>query len=102
MGVTTKEYRGRDEIFALMLRTVNDSQGEGATKTSIMFKSYLSYKQLSEYLPLLIENGLVDEFPKHTIGNSTQNVYRITEKGLRLLQISQEIENLVGLDSNHK
>jgi predicted transcriptional regulator len=101
MGVTTKEYRGRDAIIALMLRTVNDSQGEGATKTSIMYKSYLSYTQLNEYLSFLVENGLVDEFPKHTKSNSSiqKNVYKITGRGLRLLQIFQEIENLVGLDS---
>jgi predicted transcriptional regulator len=101
MGVTTKEYRGRDAIIALMLRTVNDSQGEGATKTSIMYKSYLSYTQLNEYLSFFVESGLVDEFPKHAKSNSSiqKNVYKITGRGLRLLQILQEIENLVGLDS---
>jgi predicted transcriptional regulator len=97
MAMTTKEYRGRDAIIADMLRIVNDSQGEGATKTSIMYKSYLSYKQLKEYLSFLVENGLVDEFPKHTKSNSSnqKNVYKITGRGLRLLQISQEIEKLV-------
>ena len=97
MGVATKEYRGRDAIITLMLRTVNDSQGEGATKTSIMYKSYLSYKRSNAYLSFLVENSLVDEFPKHTKSNSItqKNVYKITGRGLRLLQISQEIEKLV-------
>ena len=101
MAVTIKEYRGRDAIIADMLRNVNDSQGEGATKTSIMYKSYLSYKQLIEYLSFLVENSFVDEFPKHTKSNSSiqKNVYKITGRGLRLLQIFQEIENLVGLDN---
>jgi predicted transcriptional regulator len=97
--VSTKEYRGRDAIIAQMLRTVNDSQGEGATKTLIMYKSFLSYKQL-EYLSFLVKSGLVDEFSKH-IGNSigTKTTYKITARGLRLLQILQEMENLVSLDS---
>jgi predicted transcriptional regulator len=98
--VSTKEYRGRDAIIAQMLRTVNDSQGEGATKTLIMYKSFLSYKQLNEYLSFLVKSGLVDEFSKH-IGNSigTKTTYKITARGLRLLQILQEMENLVSLDS---
>jgi predicted transcriptional regulator len=98
--MTTKEYRGRNAIIALMLRTINDSQGDGATRTSIMYKSYLSHAQLKEYLSFLMEKSLVDEFPKRTEDNksSQKNVYKITEKGVRLLQISKEIENLMGLD----
>ncbi len=100
MEVTTKEYRGRQEIIALMLSTIKNSQGEGATKTSIMYKSYLSYAQLKEYLSLLVEKGLVEEIPKQTKDDksSPKNVYKITERGLRLLEISEEIEKLVGLD----
>jgi predicted transcriptional regulator len=103
MGVTTKEYRVRNAIIASMLRTVKDSRGEGATKTTIMYKCYLSYAQLSEYLSLLLEKGLVEEFPKQIKDNksSQKNLYKITGRGLRLLQISQEIENLVGLDDIH-
>jgi predicted transcriptional regulator len=41
--VTTKEYRGRDQIIAKMLSTINDTGTEGATKTSIMYKAFLSY-----------------------------------------------------------
>jgi predicted transcriptional regulator len=96
--VATNEYRSRHAIVALMLRAVKDSQGEGATKTAIMYNSYLSYAQLKEYLSFLLEKGLVDEFPKRTEDNksSKKNVYKITERGLRLLQIYQEIEKLVG------
>jgi predicted transcriptional regulator len=99
-GVTTKEYRGRHAIIALMLRNIKDSQGEGATKTSIMYKSYLSYAQLKEYLSFLVEKRLVDEIPKQTKDNksSQKDVYKITGRGLRLLQISEEIEKLVNLD----
>ena len=100
MEVTTKEYRERQEIIALMLSTIKNSQGEGATKTSIMYKSYPSYAQLKEYLSLLVEMGLVEEIPKQTKDDksSPKNAYKITGRGLRLLEIPEEIEKLVGLD----
>jgi predicted transcriptional regulator len=82
-----------------MLSTINESGVEGATKTSIMYKSFLSYAQLKEYLSFLLEKGLIDEIPQQikTHGNE-KLVYKITGKGIRLLQISEEIESIVGLD----
>jgi predicted transcriptional regulator len=83
-----------------MLSTINDSGSDGANKTSIMNKSFLSYAQLKEYLYFLLEKGLVDKFPQQieTRHGNERFVYKITGKGLRLLQISHEIENIVGLD----
>jgi predicted transcriptional regulator len=57
-------YRGRYTIIAHMLSTINDSRAFGANKTSIMYKSFLSYAQLREYLSFLLEKGLVGEFPQ--------------------------------------
>ena len=97
--MTTKEYRGRYAIIARMLGTINESGIEGISKTSIMYKSFLSYAQLKEYLSFLLEKGLIDEFPQQTEASGNEkSLYKITEKGLRLLQISQEIESLIGLD----
>jgi predicted transcriptional regulator len=95
--MTAKAYRGRYLIIAQMLSTINDSASEGANKTSIMYKSYLSYAQLKEYLSFMVEKGLVEEIPHQFSGNK-KFVYKITGKGLRLLQISREIESIVGLD----
>jgi predicted transcriptional regulator len=83
-----------------MLSTINESGVEGATKTSIMYKSFLSYAQLKEYLSFLLEKGLIDELPQpiETRHGNEKFVYKITERGLRLLQISNEIESIVGLD----
>jgi predicted transcriptional regulator len=80
-----------------MLNTINDSGSDGANKTTIMYKSFLSYAQLKEYLSFMVEKGLVDKVPWQ-IKNTRGNENRITGKGLRLLQISQEIESIVGLD----
>jgi predicted transcriptional regulator len=48
-------------IIAHMLSTINDSGSDGATKTSIMYKAFLSYAQLKEYLSFMVEKGLVEE-----------------------------------------
>jgi predicted transcriptional regulator len=80
-----------------MLSTINNSGSDGANKTSIMYQAFLSYAQLKEYLSLMVEKGLVDEVPHQFSGNE-KFVYKVTGKGLRLLQISKEIESLIGLD----
>jgi predicted transcriptional regulator len=86
-------------IIAQMLSTINESDTKGITKTSIMYKSFLSYAQLKEYLSFLLEKGLIDETPEQIMTHGNEKlVYKITEKGLRLLQISKEIESIVGLD----
>ena len=95
--MTTKAYRGRYLIIAEILSTINDSGSEGANKTSIMYKAFLSYAQLKEYLSFMVVKDLVEESPQQFSGNE-KFVYKITGKGLRLLQISREIESIVGLD----
>jgi predicted transcriptional regulator len=98
--MTTKVYRGRYMIIAQMLSTINDSGTEGVTKTSIMYKAFLSYAQLKEYLSFMVEKGLIEEVPKQIKDNRDNEklVYKITNRGLRLLEISNEIESIVGLD----
>ena len=49
-------YRSRTEIVAMIL----DSANGGATKTKIMYKAFLSYNQLKEYLTMLIDNEMID------------------------------------------
>ncbi len=50
------KYRSRTEIVAMILEAANG----GATKTKIMYKAFLSYAQLKEYLSVLIENDLIE------------------------------------------
>ena len=98
--MATKAYRGRQEIIAKMLNIINASDAKGATRTSIMYKAFLSYAQLKEYLSFLLENGLIDEIsqPIKSRDGHEKFLYKITERGIRLMQISKEIENIVGLD----
>jgi|SRR5918999_2221994 predicted transcriptional regulator len=95
-----KEYRERYLIISRMLGVINDRGTAGATKTLIMYKAYLSYAQLKEYLSFLLERGLVEELPQQvkSSGANERTVYKITGKGIKLLQISKEIEGIVGLD----
>ncbi|MBC8157276.1 hypothetical protein H7X64_03830, partial [Armatimonadetes bacterium] len=69
------KYRSRTEIVAMILEAANGS----VTKTRIMYKAFLSYAQLKEYLSVLIENNLLEYL------EGSQN-YKTTEKGLNFLK----------------
>ncbi len=60
----------------------------GATKTRIMYKAFLSYAQLKEYLSVLIVNNLLE----YLEGTQT---YKTTEKGLNFLKMHNEIGELL-------
>ncbi len=78
------KYRSRTEIVAMILEAANG----GATKTKIMYKAFLSYNQLREYLSVLIENNLIEYLEGSPI-------YKTTEKGLTYLKMNSEIEGLL-------
>jgi predicted transcriptional regulator len=63
-----------------------------------MYKSFLSHGQLKEYLSYIVENGLLEEFPQQVSKSGNEKIiYKITPKGLRLLQIYDEMSSLVAL-----
>lgn len=78
------KYRSRAEIISMIL----DSISSGATKTKIMYKAYLSYAQLKEYLAYMEENGLV----RYEAGTQ---LYRITEKGMKVMHLYEEIDDMI-------
>ena len=78
------KYRSSTEIVAMIL----DAANGGATKTKIMYKAYLSYLQLKEYLSVLIENNLLEYIDR------TQT-FKTTEKGLFFLKMHNAIEELL-------
>ncbi|MGH9982349.1 MAG: winged helix-turn-helix domain-containing protein [Nitrososphaeraceae archaeon] len=78
------KYRSRTEIVGLILEAAN---GGGATKTKIMYKAFLSFAQLREYLTMIQDNGLIE----YEGGKQT---YRTTEKGMRLLGIYEKMYEL--------
>jgi predicted transcriptional regulator len=84
-------YRSRTEITAMIL----DAVTAGATKTKIMYKAYLSYTQLKEYLSYLMENGML------RYEEGTQ-LYRITDKGRKFINVYMEIDEMVSPTKDEK
>jgi predicted transcriptional regulator len=56
----------------------------GAIKTRIMYRAFLSFPQLKEYLELLTDQGLLEHVKE-------EKVYSTTEKGRRFLKMYKEI-----------
>jgi len=78
------KYRSRTEIVSNILEAASGS----ASKTKIMYKAFLSYAQLKEYLAILIEKELL----AHDVANST---YKTTPKGLKFLETTQKLDGLL-------
>ena len=70
------------------MSNILEAANGGVTKTKIMYKAYLSYNQLKEYLSILIENNLIEYL------DGTQT-YKTTEKGLNLLKMHNEMAELL-------
>ena len=82
------KYRSRTDITAQILEAANG----GVTRTRIMYKAFLSYAQLKEYLTVLMEKGLMDYI-------EGEMVYRTTDKGNRFLKIYNQIGEYVAPDA---
>ena len=78
------KYRSRTEIVGNIL----DAANGGATKTKIMYKAFISYVQLKEYLSVLIENNLLEYI-------DGTHKFKTTEKGLNYLKMHNEIGELL-------
>lgn len=83
--ITSSEEEGkrrdRHDIIIEILKTAV----EGRIKTHIMYKAKLSYAQLNEYLPSLVQNGFLENT---TIRSKRyqKKVFKTTPKGLRLIE----------------
>ena len=83
-----KKYRSRFEIASTILHVVVDGD---ATKTRLMYGSFLSFAQINEYLSFLLGNELIKK-------EEATHIYSLTEKGLRFLHIYEELSSLIGVD----
>jgi predicted transcriptional regulator len=81
--------RDRHEIIVEILKTAMT----GKVKTHIMYKARLSYAQLNEYLPKLVEKGFLEN---DTIRKKRQDkkVFRTTLKGIKFLENFENINSL--------
>ena len=85
------KYRSRTDIVGLILEAANG----GATKTKIMYKAFLSYAQLKEYLTVLLENALLQY-------EEGRQFLRTTEKGIRFLQMYNQFDEMLSIGTQRK
>jgi len=90
---TTQHYytknRSRLDVIAAILKVVS---GREASKTRIMYGAYVSYAQIREYMPTMLEIGLLKA------SNEQQSLYRIKERGLRFLELYDGLNEMIPID----
>ena len=79
-------YRSKTDIIAVILKTA--SINGGAVKSKIMYECFLTWAQVQEYLSLLLKNDLI----KYQERGRT---FIITEKGIRFLNIHNDLNKLM-------
>jgi predicted transcriptional regulator len=79
--------RNRIEIIAQILEVVNEGSDDGVTKTKIMYKAFLNYAQLKEYLTILTDNGLLS----YDVGTQT---FKTSKNALRFLKACNQLDQL--------
>jgi predicted transcriptional regulator len=85
---TTQQHiknRSRLDVIAAIL---NELSLREASKTRIMYGAFLSSTQMREYVPFLLNNGLLTKVE--------QSVYKITDKGMRFLTLCDQLNNMIG------
>ena len=81
--------RDRHDIIVEILKTAIN----GKVKTHIMYKARLSYTQINEYLPRLVEKGFLEN---QTVKKKRfyKKVFKTTPKGIKLLENFENMSNL--------
>ena len=70
------------------MSNILNAANRGGTRSKIMYRAFLGYNQLNEYLPVLIENNLIEYH------GGTQTFWT-TEKGLNFLKTYNEMAELL-------
>jgi predicted transcriptional regulator len=83
---THMRSRDRIEIMSQILEAAakNEQSSGGATKTRLMYRSFLTHTQLKHYLSILADSGLLQY-------DSVSERFKTTEKGLSFLKAYREI-----------
>jgi predicted transcriptional regulator len=77
--------RSRNHIISEILDAANDGN---ATKTKLMYKAYLSFGQIKEYLSVLTENDLLS-YEAHT------QTFKTTKRGLMFLKAYNQMHDMI-------
>ncbi len=84
------KYREHVDIVKAILEAART----GASKTQIMYKAFLSYTLLVNYLQILQDKGLL-KYNKKTLR------YKLTKKGDQFIEYYQKIAELLDMDDNN-
>jgi predicted transcriptional regulator len=79
--------RSRLEIIYMILETVGEG---GAIQAKIMYKVYLSFLQMKEYLSETMRHGLI-------VYDEKAQIYKITEKGRRFLELYKQMTESISM-----
>lgn len=82
------KYRSRTEIIA----TILNSARQKITKTRLMYMAYLSPIQLKEYLPSMLEQGMIQY-------DEAEKTFTLTQKGWQLLHTFDDMYKLISLQT---
>ncbi len=82
------KYRSRTELIAVILSSALGEK-EGTSITRIMYKSFLTYRQVKDLLQFLVEHGLLE------IQENNPRLYKTTKKGFQYLDLYQQMETLL-------
>jgi len=75
--------RSKSEIILSILKVTD---GNGARKTEILYKAYLSYALLKEYLSMLVQSDL--------IYTDREKTFRLTPNGMHALEVYNKMDDL--------
>ena len=78
------KYRSRTDIAAAILEIAL----EGAIKTKIMYRAFLSFPQLKDYLSVLQERGLL-------LYVESEHEYHTTERGKDFLKMYKDVGQMI-------
>jgi predicted transcriptional regulator len=92
MKYRSMKYRSRIEIMSQILEAAN---GGGATRTKIMYKAFLSFIQLREFLMVLTKSDLL------SYDGETQT-FKTTEKGLRFINAYNKLGDVMKASSQQQ
>ena len=77
-----------------MLEVVN--REGSATRTKIMYGSFISHMQLNEYLAFLLKNDLISyQTQQNKKTKQTPPSFTITEKGTHFLKIHNQMNEMI-------
>jgi predicted transcriptional regulator len=86
------KYRSRTDIVASILHSAaRESGGIGITR--LMYNSFLSYNQLTQYVKVIKENGLLNY-------DASTGKYTMSAKGSKYLEVHTKMDKMLHGDEN--